>query len=38
MLLIEVDGKALFAAHGIAVPAGIVVTGATAVALPGDGP
>jgi succinyl-CoA synthetase beta subunit len=37
VLLIEADGKALFAAHGIAVPAGVVVTGAAPVALPGVG-
>lgn len=37
MLLIEADGKALFAQHGIAVPAGIVVTDGVP-ALPGAGP
>jgi succinyl-CoA synthetase beta subunit len=37
MLLVEADGKALFAEHGIPVPAGVVVTGAVPV-LPGDGP
>lgn len=37
MLLIEADGKALFAAHGIPVPAGVLVTGAMPD-LPGDGP
>ena len=37
MLLIEADGKALFAEHGIPVRAGIVVTGAVPD-LPGDGP
>jgi succinyl-CoA synthetase beta subunit len=37
MLLIEADGKALFAEHGIAVPAGILVTD-TVPPLPGDGP
>ena len=37
MLLIEADGKALLAAHGIAVPAGILVSDATS-APPGDGP
>src|ERR1700684_4587605 len=36
MLLIEADGKALFAECGIAVPAGVVVTGGLPV-LPGDG-
>ncbi len=39
MLLIEADGKALFAEHGIAVPAGHVVTAADVVAPPaGNGP
>ena len=37
MLLIEADGKALFAEQGIPVPAGVVVTDAVP-ALPGDGP
>ena len=37
MLLIEADGKALFAEYGIAVPAGVVVTDVVP-ALPGDGP
>src|SRR4051794_35390260 len=37
MLLVEADGKALLAEHGIRVPPGIVVTG-TVPALPGDGP
>jgi succinyl-CoA synthetase beta subunit len=37
MLLIEADGKALFAEQGIPVPAGIVVTDVV-TALPGDGP
>jgi succinyl-CoA synthetase beta subunit len=37
MLLIEADGKALFAEYGIAVPAGVVVTDVLPV-LPGDGP
>lgn len=34
MLLIEADGKALFAAHGIAVPEGRVVTAADIIAPP----
>ena len=38
MLLIEADGKALFADHGIAVPAGCVVDDAEAIQLPGTGP
>src|SRR5690242_6002210 len=37
MLLIEADGKALIAEHGIAVPAGVLVADATTVP-PGDGP
>lgn len=37
MLLIEADGKALFADHGIPVPAGVVVTG-NVPPLPGIGP
>ena len=37
VLLIEADGKALFAEYGIPIPAGVVVTGAVP-ALPGDGP
>ena len=37
MLLIEADGKALFAEQGIPVPAGVVVTDVVTV-LPGDGP
>src|SRR5580692_733059 len=36
MLLIEADGKALFAEHGIAVPAGHVVTAADVIAPPAD--
>jgi succinyl-CoA synthetase beta subunit len=36
MLLIEADGKALFAAHGIAVPPGHVVTAADVIAPPAD--
>ncbi len=38
MLLIEADGKALFAEHGIAVPAGRVVADAATIPLPGAGP
>ena len=38
MLLIEADGKALFAAGGIAVPAGLLVTSADPPTLPGAGP
>ena len=39
MLLIEADGKALFAEAGIDVPAGLLVTGADAIpALAGTGP
>jgi succinyl-CoA synthetase beta subunit len=39
MLLIEADGKSLFRGCGIAVPAGVIVDGETALpALPGDGP
>jgi len=38
MLLIEADGKALFADHGIAVPAGCVVNDAETIQLPGTGP
>jgi hypothetical protein len=37
VLLIEADGKALFAEQGIAVPAGIEVTDVVPD-LPGDGP
>jgi succinyl-CoA synthetase beta subunit len=37
VLLIEADGKTLFAEHGIAVPAGVVVTDVVP-ALPGNGP
>jgi succinyl-CoA synthetase beta subunit len=37
MLLIEVDGKALFTEYGIQIPAGVVVTDAVPP-LPGDGP
>ena len=37
MLLIEADGKALFAEHGIPIPASVLVTGAVPD-LPGDGP
>jgi len=37
MLLIEADGKALFADHGIPVPEGVIVTDAVPE-LPGDGP
>ncbi len=37
MMLIEADGKALFAAAGIAVPPGVLVTGALPD-LPGSGP
>jgi succinyl-CoA synthetase beta subunit len=36
MLVIEADGKALFAAHGIAVPPGHVVTAADVIAPPAD--
>lgn len=36
MLLIEADGKALFAAHGIAVPDGRVVTAADIIAPPAE--
>jgi succinyl-CoA synthetase beta subunit len=36
MLLIEADGKALFAEHGIAIPAGHVVTAADVIAPPAD--
>jgi succinyl-CoA synthetase beta subunit len=36
VLLIEADGKALFAEHGIAVPAGVLI--APAADPPGDGP
>src|SRR5271170_6798207 len=36
MLLIEADGKALFAEHGIAIPAGHVVTAGDVVAPPAD--
>jgi succinyl-CoA synthetase beta subunit len=34
MLLIEADGKALLAAHGVAVPSGCLVTDANVIALP----
>lgn len=37
MLLIEADGKTLFAEHGIPIPAGVVATG-TLPKLPGEGP
>jgi succinyl-CoA synthetase beta subunit len=37
VLLTEADGKALFAEHGIPIPAGVVVMDAVP-ALPGDGP
>jgi succinyl-CoA synthetase beta subunit len=36
MLLIEADGKALFADHGIAIPAGHIVTAADVIAPPAD--
>ena len=36
MLLIEADGKALFAEHGIAIPAGHVVTAGDVIAPPAD--
>jgi succinyl-CoA synthetase beta subunit len=36
MLLIEVDGKALLAEHGIAIPAGRLVTAADVIAAPDD--
>lgn len=38
MLLIEADGKALLAEHGIAVPDGVLVTDATIGGPPGEGP
>lgn len=38
MLLIEADGKALFAEHGIPVPAAALVTKAGSLDLPGTGP
>ena len=38
MLLIEADGKALFAEHGIPVPAGVVVTDTTGAPPTGAGP
>ncbi len=38
MLLIEADGKALLAEHGIAVPESVLVTDASIGSLPGDGP
>ena len=38
MLLIEADGKALFSAHGIPVPDGVVVTDSAVGDLPGEGP
>ena len=38
MLLIEADGKALFKAHGIVVPAGVLVTKVPVGLPPGSGP
>jgi succinyl-CoA synthetase beta subunit len=38
MMLIEADGKALFAEHGIPIPAGVVVADGRPVTLPGAGP
>ena len=38
MLLIEADGKALFAEHGIPVPDGVFVTSPPVANLPGTGP
>jgi succinyl-CoA synthetase beta subunit len=38
MLLIEADGKALLAEHGIAVPPAVLVSDATIGTLPGEGP
>ncbi len=38
VLLIEADGKALFAEHGIPVPDSVLVTGPPVVDLPGTGP
>lgn len=38
MLLIEADGKALFADHGIPVPVGRVVDDVAAIQLSGAGP
>lgn len=38
MLLVEADGKALFAGAGIAVPEGVVLGAAVLAALPGAGP
>jgi succinyl-CoA synthetase beta subunit len=38
VLLIEADGKALLAQHGVAVPAGMLVTNATIGDTPGEGP
>ena len=38
MLLIEADGKALFAEHGIAVPRGVLATTPELRELPGSGP
>jgi succinyl-CoA synthetase alpha subunit/succinyl-CoA synthetase beta subunit len=38
VLLIEADGKALLAEHGVAVPAGVLVADAAIGDLPGDGP
>ncbi|HEY3845540.1 MAG TPA: ATP-grasp domain-containing protein [Acetobacteraceae bacterium] len=38
MLLIEADGKALFAEHGIPVPDSVLVTGPPVANLPGTGP
>ena len=36
MLLIEADGKALFAEHGIAIPEGHIVTASDVIAPPAD--
>jgi succinyl-CoA synthetase beta subunit len=38
MLLIEADGKALLAEHGITIPAAVLVSDATIGTLPGEGP
>lgn len=38
MLLIEADGKALLAEHGVAVPGSVLVADATIGELPGEGP
>ena len=38
MLLIEADGKALLAEHGVAVPEGLLATDASIGDLPGEGP